>query len=1334
MARINPDPYDRHYDEEFEPGTAAKNLQASENEGGSGFGGNNETSDIDSLEAQGYAPDYIKHTNNYTGKNSKSSGNQSFLSRAKNFALDKKRGPSLIVVAGILGFLGFNMFSILPFGAIAAISNLHLDLDDVSPSARVRVNKIVGKKFIPTLNDPVSVWCAVPGSVKCKYSTMSQRSIDRLKRVGIEITGEPTGFMNRVRVTNVRYGGRDYTPSEVISAINDPSGRFRVDSFGAAWTRGTNIGWLAYNGPTFVRKALGRFGVSRTPPALQGNRQERALQLMARSGGGSLDDISFRPVMEDGNPVRGRVDADGNVVIDPNGEPLYVQDGDSSGKQYTESTKNRLEADVSKIKLANTPIARRAFQAASITGWADVTCEIVDTIGRASVAAKVLNSEQLAAYAMGKSAGDVLGVVPLVGKLKAGDITAEEAETLGEFFFATDSRETIKVVDTEGNLVDAPNPDYGKNALDSEPFKMSINGGTAGTSAASTKYSLGFGVNSAISGAARVASTASFLTTLPTVFGDINGCDFIQSGPVRVVSLGVGIFGAFLTGGASALANVAKTIPMMAISYTVTNWFNSYLSMDLITEDLVDAPVERGTAVWTGMAAIHSQSAQARGMIPGTAEALAAYQVERNRYRQDYIAFERQESDPFDIKNPYSVTGSIANSITTHLPTTALNLNLSSAATGLSSFVFGGLTSTLKPHSTYAQSFDSERFQQCDDIGYRNIGIDADVQCNVRFYMPQHILDKDPIEVAQWMEDEGYVEEDTTTGLPKGYTPKDQGQDHSLARQIIMGQVNSIVNTRKYADEKKAEIYGKFLDFCVNRTLPFGETYEDGQTAFGSAGPEWHSGEKCLETGGDESCDCDGYILDHFRAYVFDQSVSEDLDEAPVRSEGGRGRGGGARLSESQLLELIKEYGLPDPTAEGVDGWEQKLSQLTDNPKASWAAESLLAAEKNFMDRGGDLKEYLTTAWIWFENGGSTWPDPYQINCDDDRGFNHEVSELCTPHNDVNLQVSGYRPVEKQDKYMEIYDMFYTESELPSILEKVRSNSHNARLEKWNYNDPDQRGKGLVKDHLRDISGATTSQITPNATDFFNPETQFLTLMLGKDPNMTIGMNSFAVSDHDLLAHIGEGEGCGPSWGSYICKPERQLLSNMIYALWKYDSQFGGPEGGRGGGTGVESIWGGGHMELGQEWGVTNFSGTGYYDNYAGSLGVPGAHPGLDYSTPDGTRLYTPVSGKVMAAGGTCYFRDDRYTKSDASCENDSNLRSDPGTGEFKIEFTVNGETHQLILGHMSKIEVDVGETLSAGDYIGLSGNSNGDHVHVEYRIPGNTSSGQQAVDPRKYL
>src|SRR5690606_30944832 len=125
---------------------------------------------------------------------------------------------------------------------------------------------------------------------------------------------------------------------------------------------------------------------------------------------------------------------------------------------------------------------------------------------------------------------------------------------------------------------------------------------------------------------------------------------------------------------------------------------------------------------------------------------------------------------------------------------------------------------------------------------------------------------------------------------------------------------------------------------------------------------------------------------------------------------------------------------------------------------------------------------------------GSTWPDPYQINCDDDRGFNHEVSELCTPHNDVNLQVSGYRPVEKQDKYMEIYDMFYTESELPSILEKVLSNSHNARLEKWNYNDPDQRGKGLVKDHLRDVSGATTSQITPNATDFFDPETQFLTL------------------------------------------------------------------------------------------------------------------------------------------------------------------------------------------------------------------------------------------------
>jgi len=53
----------------------------------------------------------------------------------------------------------------------------------------------------------------------------------------------------------------------------------------------------------------------------------------------------------------------------------------------------------------------------------------------------------------------------------------------------------------------------------------------------------------------------------------------------------------------------------------------------------------------------------------------------------------------------------------------------------------------------------------------------------------------------------------------------------------------------------------------------------------------------------------------------------------------------------------------------------------------------------------------------------------------------------------------------------------------------------------------------------------------------------------------------------------------------------------------------------------------------------------------------------------------------------------------------------------------------------MHQIDVKVGDKVTAGQYVGLSGTENGAHTHVEYRIPdSSTSSGQRLVDPRDYL
>lgn len=146
-------------------------------------------------------------------------------------------------------------------------------------------------------------------------------------------------------------------------------------------------------------------------------------------------------------------------------------------------------------------------------------------------------------------------------------------------------------------------------------------------------------------------------------------------------------------------------------------------------------------------------------------------------------------------------------------------------------------------------------------------------------------------------------------------------------------------------------------------------------------------------------------------------------------------------------------------------------------------------------------------------------------------------------------------------------------------------------------------------------------------------------------------------------------------------------------------------------------IWGGINAPITQEFGQTDYSNQNPY-NYGADFGVGSGHHGLDIGLQGGTRLYAPVSGTITIAGGSGYY---------------TSLGSNPATsGEIRIRLD-NG--HELILGHTSQVNVRVGQRIKAGDFLGLSGTNNGDHLHLEYRVPDKTlNSGWRAVDPRNYL
>lgn len=150
--------------------------------------------------------------------------------------------------------------------------------------------------------------------------------------------------------------------------------------------------------------------------------------------------------------------------------------------------------------------------------------------------------------------------------------------------------------------------------------------------------------------------------------------------------------------------------------------------------------------------------------------------------------------------------------------------------------------------------------------------------------------------------------------------------------------------------------------------------------------------------------------------------------------------------------------------------------------------------------------------------------------------------------------------------------------------------------------------------------------------------------------------------------------------------------------------------------AGLAALWRNQEFPITQEFGHTEFSVShGAWYAYGRDYGLDGyEHTGLDIGMPAGTPLYAAFSGTVKISGGVPYFT--FYGN------------GDPGVGELQIEMD-NGNV--VILGHMGRIVVNEGERVEPGQFLGLSGGDNGDHLHLETRElqPG---GGYRMVDPRK--
>ncbi|MGG6281799.1 peptidoglycan DD-metalloendopeptidase family protein [Leptolyngbya sp. AN03gr2] len=98
-------------------------------------------------------------------------------------------------------------------------------------------------------------------------------------------------------------------------------------------------------------------------------------------------------------------------------------------------------------------------------------------------------------------------------------------------------------------------------------------------------------------------------------------------------------------------------------------------------------------------------------------------------------------------------------------------------------------------------------------------------------------------------------------------------------------------------------------------------------------------------------------------------------------------------------------------------------------------------------------------------------------------------------------------------------------------------------------------------------------------------------------------------------------------------------------------------------------------------------------------LGVPRLHDGIDFATPTGTPVLSPVKGRVIRAGGT------RGTDG-------------PFTGYGLLVEIEYGDKETVFFAHLDQILVKVGEMVQAGQLVARSGGTGlgtGEHLHLGY-------------------
>ncbi len=667
------------------------------------------------------------------------------------------------------------------------------------------------------------------GTVKiaCRFSTMTDKQVEKLKKAGIEVDRDISkGFGGkRGQVTEMRFTDPDTGKiAKIATAADLTSHSMNNVAFRAAMLRGFN--------PTFAgvsdkvaNKVLRAAKATKKPQITGKDEEERKKNLnSAVANGVEGSTNTLRPVLDkDGKPTGEYLDDEGHKLSAEEAEKIRGSAVDTEKIGPSKSVFGRFGGAVGK--------------GLSVTGVADNACAIYNGMRGIAATAKTVKKAQAIRFAMG-------AVLAVADKTKAGDGDAGENETAGNLATHADMRE--KVVDEskadEAGSADNPpmidNPDYGKSAFDSPGMKAALHGDISVLDSRAARFALGWGLVGTLDKANQlIAKAIAGPNATPKTIS--KACRTVQNPFVRVGGLALGIIVGAGTFGLATAAGIAGSLLISALGPYVMAQAAEGLAGKTF-QDLEG--MDFGDGAFVGTSAYLGDVAQQSGMKPLSSEEAADYTAKNKEVYAQLSDNERYlaRTTPFDISNQFSFAGSLVRTLASTART-----NSQTIATSAFSFmriIPVGLLSSI-PQARAADSI--QRFSQCSDPMYKEVGIGADLFCNVRYGLSDEELAMDPVENAQWMATTGNIDPESETG-----DEKDNGQKWN---------------------------YVKFLKECAHRTTGWGEDQDENEG-----------------DGGNCRSDENEAANKHFRVYTMDRRVGDIQDEEKDEElPGTTGVGGG---------------------------------------------------------------------------------------------------------------------------------------------------------------------------------------------------------------------------------------------------------------------------------------------------------------------------------------------------------------------------------------------------------------------------------------------------------